>query len=616
MKEYNLIQFLKKTIFVLLYFCFITVFFSAEYSFAKDYFIQSVKIDAQLNPDGSMEIREKRTYMFSGHFHWATYFLPTKGIGGIVDFSVGEEGRPYLESNKGAEGTYQYEEGPDMIRVKWFFDAEDEHKTFVISFRILDVVKVYQDCAVLYYKFVGTGWEKPSSKVKVNINPPESVSKEEVRAWAHGPLWGKIEIFDNGVVKANVENLPAHTFWEVRAIYPVQLFSEVKTEIPEKTLPQILEAEKRWAEEANRTREEWIKKKEVEKARKRYGAWLVFGLSGIAFLICYNLYNRHGRKHKVHFPETFYSEIPSNIPPALLSCLLYQGQVSGGALVGTLLDLARRGFLKIREEMEMKKTIFGSFKKRRYWLEFDRDIYSKSKSELLDFEEDLLNFIFNDLSQGKDTIDFKTLKKRRGKFTPWFNKWQKKVKKLGESKGYWEKGSLKARNKGIVLSVILFVIAGACAYFIQEWAIVSAISGSIIMVISFFLPRRTPEFELEAKKWKALKKYLVKYHFRESNTRFLIEEIGKFLVYGVVLGLPSQVVKKMAELVPEGEQSRFIPWYVYTGAHADFSPSGFGEALSTLMTSASTTVSSSAGTGGGASGGGGGGAGGSGGGAG
>jgi hypothetical protein len=68
-------------------------------------------------------------------------------------------------------------------------------------------------------------------------------------------------------------------------------------------------------------------------------------------------------------------------------------------------------------------------------------------------------------------------------------------------------------------------------------------------------------------------------------------------------------------MIPEGKQTSYVPWYVASHPHADFSPTGFGEALSSLMTAATTSVSSAAGTGGGASGGGGGGTGGSGGGA-
>jgi uncharacterized membrane protein len=604
-----------KTVFILIFFSLISFYVLPSSSSAKNYSIQSVVIDAQLNSDGSMDITEKRTYNFNGYFRWATYFLPTGNTGGVVDFSLSERGIPYLRSQSEVQGTYQFDENPESIQAKWFFDAKDEKRTFIISYKILDVVDFYMDAAVLYYQFVGSGWDKSSQEVQVNIYPPKSTNKEQVRAWAHGPLWGEIEILNEGEIIAEVQSLPPNTFWEVRAIYPPELFSQIKTVIPEKIVSEILIEEKRWADEANRKREEWLKKTETKKAQKRYGAWIVSGLSLIGFLIWLNLYKRYGKKPKVPFPETFYSEIPSDTPPALLSYMLYGGQISGTALVGTILDLARRRFLKIREEKSREKKSFWSSKKDQYFLEFNREFYTENRNDLQDFENDLLDFLFNDLSEGKDIIDFKTLSKNRRGFTTWFRQWQKAVKKMGEAKGYWEKESVKAKNKGIVISILLFSLTIVSALFIEEWVILPGISAFILLVLSLSIQRLKPEFDLEAVKWKALKKYLNKYHFREADNRFVVENVERFLVYGVVLGLSREVVKKMAEIIPAGEYSRVIPWYIYSGAHSDFSPTGFAESLSSLMSTATATMSSASGTGGGASGGGGGGAGGSGGGA-
>ena len=223
---------------------------------AKYYRIQSVIIQAQLNPDGSMDIQEKRAYDFRGTFHWATYFLPKEKIGEIVDFSVGEERRPYLRSRAGTEGTYEYDESPEYVQAKWYFDARNEERSFIISYRISDVVKLYTDAAVLYYKFIGTGWEKPSQEVQVEISPPASTSKDQVKAWAHGPLWGNIEILNDGKIRANVQSLPANTFWEVRAIYPPGFFPQIKNITSSEIVPQILTEEKLWADQANARREE------------------------------------------------------------------------------------------------------------------------------------------------------------------------------------------------------------------------------------------------------------------------------------------------------------------------------------------------------------------------
>jgi uncharacterized membrane protein len=280
-----------------------------------------------------------------------------------------------------------------------------------------------------------------------------------------------------------------------------------------------------------------------------------------------------------------------------------------------MLDLAQRGFLKIKEDVRPTKFLFWSYRSRNYTLEFNRSFYTEKKKDLQPSEQDLLTFIFDDLAEGQDAIDFKTLQKSRSKFIKWFGDWKKEVVQLGESKGYWDKDSLSARNKGIMICLGLVAVTVVSVLLIEGWAVVPGISAGIVLIWSLFIPRRTPEFELEAKKWKALKTYLKRYEFRDSGSPFFLDNIGRFLVYGVVLGLSKEAIKKIGAMIPQGQQSTFFPWYIASHPYADFSPTGFGEALSALMTTATSTMSSASGTGGGASGGGGGGAGGSGGGA-
>jgi uncharacterized membrane protein len=599
-----------KTLITLLFFlCFLRL------AWAKDYSIEFVRIDAQLNSDGSMDVKEERVYSFKGGFHWATYFLPIERTGGVTNFTLGEKDYPYVQSEGQKEGTYQFRVEENLMQAKWFFEAKDQSKTFIISYKVLDVVKLYEDAAVLYYKFVGRGWDKSSQQINVNIHPPQPIEKEKIKAWVHGPLWGTIEILNDGKIIADVEQLPPRTFWEVRVIYPPELFSQVKNVIPEKVVPTILAKEKEWSLAANQQREEWLKKREMVKQRKKYGALLISVLSLIGLAMIVPLYLRFGKKHKVPFSGRLYSEIPSDLSPAFLSYLLYWGNISGTALVGTILDLAQKGFLKIKEKVETKKFLFITYQKKNYTLEINRDFYSKNQSSLQNFETSLVDFIFNELSEGKDMIDFDELKGERRSFMKWFSKWKKEVKEVAEEKKFWEKDSFRARNKGFVVGIFLFAFGIVSIFFIQEWAFVGIGSAIVLIILSFLLPRRTPEAELEAKKWLGLRNYLKKYHFRESGSRFLIENIGKFLVYGVVLGLSKDVIKKMGEMIPEGEYGGYVPWYVYSGGRGGFSPSGFAEGLSSLMASATSTFSSASGAGGGASGGGGGGAGGSGGGA-
>jgi hypothetical protein len=62
---------------------------------AKNYEIENVHIFAQINKDGSVNIREERTYNFHGSFSWANYILSKKKISGVENFTVSENGKFY-----------------------------------------------------------------------------------------------------------------------------------------------------------------------------------------------------------------------------------------------------------------------------------------------------------------------------------------------------------------------------------------------------------------------------------------------------------------------------------------------------------------------------------------
>ena len=65
------------------------------------------------------------------------------------------------------------------------------------------------DVGELYWQAIGRGGTCPTRAVAVRIEPPAELTKEQVRAWAHGPLTGVVAIDDDGVVTLDVDNLPA-----------------------------------------------------------------------------------------------------------------------------------------------------------------------------------------------------------------------------------------------------------------------------------------------------------------------------------------------------------------------------------------------------------------------
>ena len=580
---------------------------------AKSYTIESVAITAQLNTDGSMDIREERTYYFSGAFSYAFYTLPVDRTGGVQDIRLSEISKVYRLDESGEAATFRVYQDNQKLEITWYYDARDEAKTFIIEYRIVGVVTRYEDAAVLYHQFVGTGWDKSTSDVQVRIIPPTGLVKDDVRAWAHGPLHGSVMIREMGEVNADVSPLPLHQFWEVRALYPPEFFQQAPLKA-QAVRAQVLNEEKEWADEANRRREREFRHREAMQTQKKYGKWIALVLCVIGLAVWWRLYSNFGRRPSVQSQGVTFSGIPSELPPALLSYLLYNREVAGGALIGTLLDLARREYVKIEEKIVERGR--SKRKKTHYILRLDRNAYNKNRNPLLPFEASLLAFIFDELAEGADEVDIKLFEKKRSKFSKFFTNWQKDVKEEGKARNYFNKKSVKAMHYSLGLAGVFFVLTIISAFFIAEWSMMLAATTVAIFICSFFLLHRNADAEREARQWKGLKRYLRKYHFRTANSKDFLQSVDRYLVYGVVLLSNKKVFTALADLIPPEQYSAIVPWFVlYAGHGATHGPQSFGKAVGSLVTTVSNTMSSAAGVGGGASVGGGGGTGGSGGGA-
>ncbi|MDZ7385171.1 MAG: DUF2207 domain-containing protein [candidate division KSB1 bacterium] len=579
----------------------------------KRYEIIGVWVDARLNSDGSMDVVEQRQYRFVGRFSWASYELPLAGIGGVENIRVSEGDVEYRLTDSREPGTYSVERSAERLRVRWYYRADNEVRTFTLRFRLLDLVRRHADAAVLYYKFVGTGWDRPSQSVTVRIVPPCSLAREQVQAWAHGPLWGNVSIRDDGSVLADVARLPKRTFWEVRALYPPSCFPEVALQ-PDSVRATILREEAQWADEANAARQKELARQENKRARKAHGKWLVALLSLGGLLGWWNIYRVYGRRHRVPSAVRMTGTPPSNLPPALVSYLVFDRTVGAASLVATLLDLARRGLLRIHEEESVPGEHQRRAKKPEYVLELDRERARRDTDagRLLSFERSLLALLFGPLSNGETRLRVEDLKRHRGAMVSFFSQWRKEVTEEAKARNFYEQESLRAMNRSLLLSGLLLLLTVVAGVLVEEWALLLGASTLVVFVLSFAIPRRTPEAEAEAQQWKALARYLKRYSPRAAHETEQLSPLDELLVYATALGVGSKAVRALLEQVPEEEMARFV-WYV--PAASSRSAAGLGEALASMVSTVSSTMSSSTGAGGGASGGGGGGAGGSGGGA-
>lgn len=583
---------------------------------AKSYRITGVSIEAQLRNDGSMDVIESRTFDFSGSFHFVFRSLSDQGRITFQDFNVSENGKFYERSDSERQGTYHVTKSSGQIEVRWFFNAKNESRTFDFHYRVLNAVTRYEDAAVLYYQFISGDWDRASQKVRLSVKPPGELMPSDLNEWLHGPLWAESRIEVDGSITAWCENLPSHTYLEIRALYPPEKFPGAER-YSGTMRSRIREEEARWAEESNRRREEAIRKRdeairkmEARKKRQEKGKWIVIVLSVLSLGGAWRNYRKFGQRPSLPPPVKYSSDIPEKIPPALVGYLLSGKEVYGGALVSTMMDLARRGFINLREERIHKKRLFGGTRTHtEYAWDLDREYWRKHSTNLETYEDDLLKFIFEDLAMGRDSIDLKEIQKRRSQFIKFFGEWKKEVKKLGEQKGWFDKESNRGMYYSLALGIGLVVFAGVSAYFTEIWAIIPGIASVAVFVLGFLTPHRTKEGEMLARRWKALKRYLLKYHYRSMDRNALLARIDDYLVFGIILGLGQKIFKELAATIPVEDYKRYVPWYFYHGTGAGaFTPDAFASAFSHMVATTTSSLSTASGSGGGASVGGGGGA--------
>lgn len=577
---------------------------------AKSYRITGVHIDAQLHPDGTMNVVETRDYKFTGSYSFAYRDLPARGAVEFDDFRVSEQGRPYHQSNSQAPGTYTIVRTPDRTRVTWYYHAEDESRSFEFHYLARNAVKRFEDAAVLYYKFFSEDWETPQDNISITLRPPARITKDQINEWLHGPLWASSQISHDGRILAQCRLLPGNTYLEIRALYPPEIFTEVPAGAGQ-VRSRIMSEEAGWAEDANRRREQESQRMAARAERLRGGRYLVIAVSLAGLLAWWTLYRKYHHMPQLPTFLEITSEIPDKTPPALVSYLLCSRRVAGSAIIGTMLDLAGRGFVKLREETEEVSRFWGGKgTKTEYCWDVDRAYWQEHASDLLDFELSLLQFIFDDLAEGADSISISKIKKKHRAFTKFFRQWKKEVEEAGKQKEWFDTRSDRGMYYSLVVAGAMVALAVAAMILIGPWGLVLGGVAVGVVVMSFFIAHRTAEGETKARHWKAVQKYLKKYEFRSADRSDILSRISTYLVYGVVLGLSTKFYKEVAAYIPEGEHGTYVAWYACGGHGAgEFSPATFGEAFSSMVATTTSAMSSAAGTGGGASAGGGGGAG-------
>ena len=280
----------KKLLFLSSIIALFIIFCLSNTSYAGTQKWNSLDFNAKLNDDGSMNVTETwDIYINETNTLFKDYELDYNKFSGITDVKV-----ELIENNKTIPLEEIYEEqyhvdsgcyygmilpsNSSKFEIAWNvgLDNSSANRVYRISYKVLDVVKVYNDCTEVYWQFLGRDNRMEGNNITGTITLPKSVSNiEKLRVWAHGNLTGDIQKVSSDTVQFNLPKITSNEMLEVRVVTDENIYLENKNIYNYNKLDSIIAEETRWADEANHERE--MAKTKLLIYEVIYGGWASMG---------------------------------------------------------------------------------------------------------------------------------------------------------------------------------------------------------------------------------------------------------------------------------------------------------------------------------------------------
>lgn len=564
---------------------------------ARSFSLDEVRVDAELTADGVLQVSEEVTYTFRGAddqpFTVGTRdFDPTKGGGTITSIAAYDDDGTRLPTLVESQYLFEWDIAP----------ATSGTYTYELRYTVEGAVTVGSDVVELNRQWVGT--HSPDIGAwSAAVRFPSGDG--ELLAWAHGPLDGTIDV-DDPTISARVPGVPTGNFVETRTAVPVERFAFAPGS--EEILSSILEQEQRWADETNAARDEARRREDRRAALERAFTILCIPIALFALWVFWMIWRRWGRD-----PERpadigdYWREVPDD-PPAVAHALLSWRTVDGDSYAATVLDLARRGHLRI-EEVPVERFLRSDAVEHRFVR-----AENPPPTTVRNFERRTITWLFKDGPSITKSELVARNRKEQSSAQKFWQGFRKEVLADLDSRHY----VVHDKALPIALHVLIIVVLAGLTVLslaITAWLAAAVFAGTAIALIPLTVLhlQRTPEGTRRHTEWTALRRFLHDFSRLDEAPVGHLALWEEYLVAAVVLGVSEDLVRGLEVHFPEVvDDPGFATWYLVAPGHRSGvgDMGAFGSEFGAPAVSSFTPQSSGSGGGGGFSGGGGGGGGG------
>lgn len=600
----------KKIIFILIFAIIILLGLTTKSN--ASLYLNNLDFYAEIDTNGNMNVTETWNIRISNtNTLYKTFELNENKYSGITNVQVSEVGRgDFTETDEWAYHlTKDYyfgginDDGKFEISFGVGLDDSTATNTYKISYTVVDAIKKYDDCAELYWQFLGSDAAVDASKITGTIKlPSEADSKEDIRVWGHvETLNGEIYVTSTDTVEFSLDNYISGNYVEVRIAMPSEMIETAERTYNKNVLPSIIEEETEWANEANARRE---RKQRNEKIIKTViiAVMVIIGIILLRQTVKYIKIFKNTKKLIPTEKYEYFREKPDKNSTPADALFLYNNGVNaastafGNVFSATLLNLSLKGYFKITVEQNEKG------KKETLIYETKKDI------EDLQYEEERIARFVKNAIDSKEKITIKELQKyirnHASSVSSLIEKTGIETKNKNKMTENFDEEKSKEKSKYIGIAIVYFAVAMFCITFLPV-VILLIINAILALMINGKLSNLTQKGIDEREKWKGLKKYMEDFSLLNEKEIPALEVWEEYLVYATVFGIADKVIKQLKMVYPQiDEMDDFnTASYIYLMSHTNFN-SSFSKAINSSI---SSTMSSGSGGGGGFSGGGGGG---------
>src|ERR687885_476637 len=505
--------------------------------------------DVRIATNGDIQVRETWQVRFAGGpFHFAFRPIPLDRVESISGWGVSESGQAYREASGEQPGTFQLENTNSQSKITWYFaPTSDASRTFVLAYTLHGALRIYPAGDQFFWKFVEADRQYSIEASQVTVTLPASFASNTLltQTYLNTTEAGPGQIVDGQTVAFTGGPFAGGTTWEIRVQFPHGVVSA---------------APPAWQARDDRVRAT----QPIYNLVSLVLALVILTGGGLGL---YLLWYTRGRDRATGIVAEFYPRPPEPIPPGMAGTLLDE-RADMKDILATLVDLARRGYLRIVE--------IGTDGRAKGAAGFRFVRLRGDDGKLRPYERLLFDRVFGQHSE-RDLEDLKN------KFYSSLPDLRARLYDEAVAVGDFARNPRATRLLYTLGGIALAVIAGGVGFagyaLIAGYAplailvvIALVIVGVGLVIAGQFMPRKTPQGATAAAQWRAFKRYLQQIG-RYTTVAEAQAQFDAYLPYAIAFGVEQKWVhafEKVNTPVPVWYQPYGYPTYYGHGHHGRF----------------------------------------------